>query len=72
MPDMDYRRLLGRIKEKGLTQKALAELIGVSEGQMCQKLAGRYLFKQSEIRNMCDVLDISQADIGIYFFSPKS
>lgn len=72
MPAMDYQKLLGRIKEKSLTQKALAERIGVSEGQLCQKLAGKYLFKQSEIRDICRILDISQSDIGVYFFSPRS
>lgn len=72
MPAMDYQKLLGRIKEKGLTQKALAAKIGISEGQMCQKLAGNYLFKQSEIRAMCLILDIAQTDIGVYFFSPRS
>lgn len=72
MPGMDYSKLLGRIKERGMTQKSVAEKIGVSEGQMCQKLAGRYLFKQSEIRAMCEVLGITQTQIGEYFFSPKS
>lgn len=72
MPDMDYRKLLGRIKEKGYTQKELAERIGLSESHLCQKLLGRYAFKQSEMRDICNVLDISGTEIGAYFFSPKS
>lgn len=72
MPSMDYSKLSGRIKERGYTQKALAEVIGISEGQFCQKLAGRYPFKQTEIRNICDALGISGEEIGVYFFSPES
>jgi transcriptional regulator with XRE-family HTH domain len=70
MPEMDYSKLSGRIREKGLTQKALASIVGLSEGQMSQKMKGNYLFKQSEIRGMCDALDIEPAEIGTYFFTP--
>lgn len=68
---MDYSKLLGRIKEKGHTQKSVAEAIKVSEGQFCQKLAGNYPFKQTDIRNLCEVLAIPTSEIGIYFFSPE-
>lgn len=71
MPEMDYQKLRGRITERNMTQKSLARAIGTSEGQLCQKMAGRYPFKQSEIRNICDVLGIQQGDIGFYFFTPK-
>ncbi len=71
MPTMDYSRLLGRLRECGLTQKELAEIIGISEGQMSQKIQGNYPFKQSEIGSVCDTLGINQTDIGLYFFTPK-
>lgn len=70
MPRMDYRKLLGRLKEKGMTQKELAEVIGISEGQMSQKIQGNFPFKQSEIGSICDVLCIDKSDIGLYFFTP--
>ena len=72
MPDMDYSKLLGRIKEKGYSQKSLAEVIGLSESHFCQKLAGKYAFKQSEMRDICKILDIDGTEIGAYFFSPRS
>lgn len=72
MPTMDYSKLSGRIKEFGYTQKSLAEAIGISEGQFCQKLSSRYPFKQTEIRKICDLLNIQAAEIGAYFFSADS
>jgi transcriptional regulator with XRE-family HTH domain len=71
MPAMDYSRLLGRLRERGLTQKELAAIVGISEGQMSQKIQGNYPFKQSEIGSVCDTLGIDHSDIGLYFFTPK-
>jgi len=72
VPKMNYSRLLGRIKEFGYTQKSIAALVGISEGQMSQKLNFNYGFKQTEIQKMCNLLDISAQEIGEYFFSPCS
>lgn len=72
MPEMDYRKLLGRVREKGFTQKELAEKIGVSESHLCQKFSGKYAFKQSEMQKICVVLEIPANEIGTYFFSPIS
>lgn len=71
MPEMDYSRLSGRIREYGYSQKTLAHEIGVSEGQFSQKMNGNYPFKQSEIGKICDKLQIDSAEIGSYFFTPK-
>jgi len=72
MPKMDYRKLLGRIKEFGFTQKTVAPIIGISEGQLSQKLNGNYAFKQTEIQKLCETLDIQPDAIGEYFFSLES
>lgn len=72
MPKMNYRKLLGRMKELGYTQKTLAQLVGVSEGQLSQKLQCVYAFKQTEIQRMCEYLNIPSNLIGEYFFSPES
>lgn len=72
MPIMDYSRLRGRIAECGFTQKSLAESVSISEGQFCQKMSGKYPFKQTEIERICDVLSIEASEIGAYFFSPAS
>ena len=68
----DYSKLLGRIKEKGFTQMALAKLIGITAGSMSEKLNNLAHFKQREITAMCNVLDIPNAEIGAYFFKLES
>lgn len=68
---MDYSKLLGRIKEKQMTQAEVARKIKVSPTTMNNKLNGRVEFSQSEIRNLCDVLGIQDSDIPVYFFTEK-
>ncbi len=72
MPVMDYGKLLGKIRETGLTQKAVAEHIGLTESHFSRKLSGEFAFKQSEIQRICNLLNISADEIGAYFFTPKS
>lgn len=72
MPKMNYAKLLGRIKECGLTQKELANKAGISESQMHQKLKGTYPFRQNDIQVICNILDIPADSIGVYFFTPLS
>ena len=71
MPEMDYSKLIGRAAELGYSKKALAEKIGLSESHFCQKINGHYSFKQKEIREICEVLEIASDEIGLYFFTPK-
>lgn len=72
MPQMDYSLLRGKIRECGLTQKEVAEQIGVSEGQLNRKLAGEYSFRQDEMEGIARVLKIDLCELGKYFFTPKS
>lgn len=69
---LDYSNLRERIREKGLNQKQLATLIGISEGQLCKKMSGEYVFKQNEIIRMCEILEIEASEISEYFFCSKS
>lgn len=68
----DYSRLLGKIKEKGLTQAALAKRIGLSESTFNLKLSNKRAFKQQEIVKICRVLDIALENIPLYFFCVKT
>lgn len=72
MPQMDYTLLRGRIRDHGMSQKEVAEKIGVSEGQFCQKMNGNFAFRQDEINRICTLLDIEPAEIGRFFFCAKS
>lgn len=68
---IDYSLLKERMKKKGMNQKQLAILVGVSEGQMCKKLSGEYVFKQTEILKICEILEIEAIEISLYFFTEK-
>ncbi|CAK1254609.1 MULTISPECIES: DUF739 family protein [Fructobacillus] len=70
MIKFNYERLYGRMKSKGFNQSSLARKIGISAGTMTNKLKGQP-FKQDEILNICNVLDIADEDMSSYFFTIK-
>lgn len=65
----NYRKLLGRIREHGLTHKELAAKIGVTHGTLSAKLNNKSDFTASDMDAICSVLDIPEAEIGSYFFA---
>lgn len=72
MPSIDYSKLLGKLKEKGITQEKLAELIGVQAPTLSLKLNNKATFKHNEIGKICVILNIPAEEIGNYFFCPLS
>ena len=64
----DYSKLLGRIRERRLTQDRVAEMISISPASMNQKLGNKRPFKQDEIMLMCEALAIPYSEIPEYFF----
>lgn len=67
----DYSKLLGRMKEHGMTQKDLAKIIGSSPTTLSFKLNNRSTFSQSEIDQTCTCLNIPYNELGNYFFAHK-
>lgn len=67
----DYSKLLGRLKEKGLTQEQFAELLEISGTTLSKKLNGKSEWTQAEINKACEILEIDPADIPLYFFKLK-
>jgi transcriptional regulator with XRE-family HTH domain len=65
----NHSKLLGRIKEKGLTQEQLAREIEKNEGTLSAKLNGRSDFTAREIYDICKALEIPKREIGVYFFA---
>lgn len=65
----NYSKLLGRIRECGLTQELLAKAIGKNKSTVSTKLNGRSPFTAKEIDDICKVLNISNDEIGDYFFA---
>lgn len=69
--EFDYSKLHGRIIEKYKSQKAFVEQIPACATTLTQKLKGRISFKNSEIMEIAEKLDISKEEIPDYFFCVK-
>jgi DNA-binding XRE family transcriptional regulator len=65
----NHSKLLGRIKECGLSQATLAKAIGINKGTLSAKLNNQYYFTTAEIIAICKVLNIAVKDIPLYFFA---
>ena len=66
----DYSKLLGRMKEKGITQEMAASKIGISANSFRNKIKGRTYFTVGEIWALALLLDVTE-DLGPYFFCTK-
>lgn len=71
--EFDYSKLLGRIIEKFKSQRAFAEIVGLSEQSMSKKLTGKMTITIDDIKKWSseELLDIPAADWHVYFFTPK-
>lgn len=67
----DYSKLKGRIIEKCGTQKAFAELLGITEGTLTSKLLGYTYFTQDEIFRSLKILEIEFNKATLYFFTAQ-
>ena len=65
----DYRKLKGKIKEVCGTQDMLASKIGIGRVTLSQRLNNLSEFSQDEITKMTAVLNISNQEIPVYFFT---
>lgn len=68
----DYSKLLGRMREKNVTQVSLAKGIGLSETSINFSLGNKRPFKQDEITSICAFLAITISDVEDYFFCRNS
>lgn len=60
--------LWGLLKSKRLTQKELANMIGITNQTLSLKMSGKVQFKQKEIKKISEILNIPKNKIGQYFF----
>ena len=65
----DYSKLLGRMREYGYTQEKLSKAIGIDASTLNSRLSNKSYFRQTEIDAICRVLDVSNAEIGAYFYA---
>ena len=69
MEKYDYSKLLGRIRERGYTQDALAREIGLGPTSFNLTLNNKRGFRQDEIVRVANVLGILPAEYEHYFFA---
>ena len=67
----EYAKLLGRIKECCGSQSVFAKKMNLSERTISLKLNSKKEWKQSEIKQACEILNINNSEIPVYFFKAK-
>lgn len=66
-----FNKLIGLMAENGITQRAAAKKLGISENSFTNKIKCRSNFTSEEIASLCELLYIPSNMIGEYFFTPK-
>ena len=67
----DYSTLSGRIVQMYGTQYSFANALGISERSLSLKLNSKVFWKNSEIVEVCKLLEIRNEEIPKYFFKEK-
>lgn len=67
----DYSKLLGKVKENGLTLAEFAKKIGISSTTISLVLSSGAFLRQPTIIKACIVLGIDKKEIPSYFFTLK-
>ena len=67
--EFDFSKLLGRMREKAVTQEEVAKAIGISATSLNNKLTGKVDFKNVETFAICELLGID--DPTPYFFTVR-
>lgn len=67
--EFDHTKLLGAMREKGVTQADVAKIAGVSETSLRSKLKNRTEFRDSEMLLIKKYLDLPNYED--YFFTLK-
>ena len=66
---MDINKLKGKIREKRLTYKILAQKIGIGLTSMNYKINGKNLFNQEEMKKQKEALRLTDNETIDIFFS---
>ena len=65
---MNTSELRAMIARTGITNRALAKELNISEQAFCNKIKGDTEFKSSEIKTLANTLRLSMADVNFIFF----
>lgn len=67
----DTTELRGKIEDKGLKLRFIAEQLGLTPYGLTLKIDGKNEFKASEIKKMSDILSLSSGDVYRIFFAER-
>ena len=67
--NLNAHKLLGKIKERGLTIAEAAQKSGMSLSSLRRKMSGDSQFTREEIDRICITLELSNDDLLAVFFS---
>lgn len=59
--DLNANKIRAKIKEKGMNQKEVAKLMGISSNSLSRKLLGTREFSLSEVVSLCEILELDDA-----------
>lgn len=68
----DYSKLDGKITEVFKTRSNFADAMGISKGALSNKLNGVNRLSAEDMFQAMKLLEISDDEIMLYFFTPKS
>ena len=66
---MNRDELRAEIARKNVSKKHIAEALGISSTGLSLKMSGTNEFKESEIKTLVSVLDLSADDVNRIFLS---
>lgn len=71
MPEYNYSKMKGKIKELGLTQSDFAKKIGITEQTLSLRFSNKRPFRQDEITKIMALFSEPLENIHVYFFDKK-
>lgn len=66
---LNTEMLKARMKEKSVTQKEIADVLGIAPPTVSQKINGIRPMDLEEAKTIAERLDIDSSEFGFYFFS---
>lgn len=67
-----FAELRCRMIRENINQKELAEIAGIADATMTDRMAGRSFFRVNEINRMAARLSIQESDYYRYFFAQEN